>query len=49
MDGDTFEDKTMIFAFFARLLKGRKAFVWQPSIQIRDGQAAAALGIYGPR
>lgn len=39
----------MIFAFFARFLKSRNGFVWQPAIHIRDGQAAAALGIYGPR
>ncbi len=36
----------MLISLFTSFLKRRPAFRWQPSIQIRDGATAAALGIY---
>jgi hypothetical protein len=36
----------MVIAFLHSLLMRRPKFQWQPSIEIRDGATAAALGIY---
>ncbi|MCZ8316429.1 hypothetical protein [Phreatobacter sp.] len=39
----------MFISFLLSLLKRRPAYHWQPSLEIRDGATAAALGIYQPR
>jgi hypothetical protein len=36
----------MVIAYLTSLLTRRPKFQWQPSIEIRDGATAAALGIY---
>lgn len=36
----------MLIAFISSLFSARPAYAWQPSIEIRDGATAAALGIY---
>ncbi|CEJ14208.1 hypothetical protein BN1110_04536 [bacterium YEK0313] len=36
----------MLIALFSTLFSRRNGFRWQPSIEIRDGQTAATLGIY---
>ncbi len=39
----------MFISLILSLLKRRPAYHWQPSLEIRDGATAAALGIYGDR
>jgi len=39
----------MLISFIISLLNRRPAYHWQPSLEIRDGATAAALGIYGDR
>lgn len=39
----------MLISLITALVKRRPTFHWQPSIEIRDGATAAALGIYNAR
>ncbi|MGQ3354454.1 hypothetical protein [Phreatobacter cathodiphilus] len=39
----------MLISLLTSLLKRRPTFHWQPSLEIRDGATAAALGIWYAR
>lgn len=42
-------ERVMLISFLTSFFARRGAFVWQPSIEIRDGATAVALGIYSAR